>query len=173
MLPEWVPGDKCLLVLWWILVVKFSVTRLKLFSWGKMTRNCHQKSTTFFTPQIPNSITLNFWDCSCVRFPRNRHEIWNKVSKTNPRCSPKFAPKFLMLCWQVKESSDQISPDASHQIFQISIRSHQIISKYTSGGKATPNHSGNLLPCEVSSYELCPQVTCKGHPEQALKYHLE
>ena len=51
-------------------VVKFSVTDLKLFLLGENSQKiCHQKPTTFFTPQnSQNFITLNFWDRSCPTF---------------------------------------------------------------------------------------------------------
>ena len=43
-----------------------------------------------------------------------------KFPKILPKFALKFAPKVLVLSWQVEKSDPQISPDISHQRFQIS-----------------------------------------------------
>ena len=49
----------------------------------------------------------------------------------------KFAPKWLVLSWQVEESYPQISPDISHQNFKFQIKFHQKTSQCKSAGTAT------------------------------------
>ena len=63
-----------------------------------------------------------------MKFPRKspkRRNIWNKVSKISSDLCP---PNIRMLCWQVEESSPQVSPDFCNQILEISSQTSARIS---------------------------------------------
>ena len=51
---------------------------------------------------------------------RSFRKKMRKFETKFPKIWLKFAPKFLVLSWQVEKSYPQISPDISHQRFQIS-----------------------------------------------------
>ena len=67
MLQEWPPGDT-FLCLHWRTRSSFWWRKMCRFFLGNFDKICHQISTTFFTPQIQNSITENFWGRFGVNF---------------------------------------------------------------------------------------------------------
>ena len=76
-------------------------------------------------PQIPriensgNALSPPFcW----TKFPKKVAKFETKFPKFSPKFAPKFAPKFFGLSWLVEKSSPKISPDFSHQKFQMSNR---------------------------------------------------
>ena len=79
---------------------------------------------------------------------------------------PNIAPKFPMLCWDVETSSPKLSPDVSHQIFNVKSNFTPKIQTHTSQGMAILRIWDGLsreMPLGVGSYIPVVELTVGRH----------